>query len=165
MENEKLLELAEKEDKYLKRLKELAEKYGERGTRVVDVEVRLSEVQTALRNRLIKEHGKKCMLCDITNEKMLIASHIKNASACDIYGKADVNNCFLLCANHDKLFDKYLISFSFIDGSIMISKKLTQEEIEICQLDPSYKLPEEMLTPERVEYLMWHNDEFEKNEV
>ena len=46
----------------------------------------------------------------------------------------------------------------------MISDKLTQEEIETCHLDPNYCLPPELMTEKRIEYLMWHNDEFEKKE-
>ena len=81
----------------------------------------------------------------------MIASHIKPASECDIYGKADLENAFLLCAAHDKLFDRNFITFSFIDGSIQISNRLSADEIRIWNLDETYCLPEEMLTPERRE--------------
>ena len=154
--------LIKKEDEFLAKLKALAEKYGEEGTRSVTTTVRLSEVQDELRKRLIKKHGCKCLLCNTTNEELLIASHIKPASECDIYGKADLENAFLLCAAHDKLFDRNFITFSFIDGSIQISNRLSADEIRIWNLDETYCLPEEMLTPERREYLIWHNDEFEK---
>lgn len=164
MSDEEFFALVEKEDEFHQRLTKLAEQYGEKGTRTITTEVRLSEVQDELRKRLIKKHGCKCLLCDITNNDMLIASHIKPACECDIFGKADIENAFLLCAQHDKLFDRALISFSFIDGKIMISKELTPEEIAICQLDADYSLPQEYLTTERIGYLMWHNDEFEKRE-
>lgn len=154
--------LVEKEDTFLQKLKLLAEEYGEDGNRIISQTVRLSEVQTELRNRLIKKHGGKCLLCGITNKELLIASHIKPAAECDIYGKADLENAFLLCALHDKLFDRCLISFSFIDGKIMISDKLTDEEKEIAGLDDSFQLPTEMMSEARVDYLIWHNEEFEK---
>lgn len=156
------ISLLKKEDEFIKKLAKLAEQYGEEGVRTVTSTVRLAEVQTELRRRLIEKEGCKCLLCGTTNEELLVASHIKPASECDIFGKADIENAFLLCAGHDKLFDRCLISFSFIDGQIMISNKLTAEEKEIYNLDESYKLPAEMLTTKRVEYLMWHNDEFEK---
>ena len=95
---------------------------------------------------------------------MLIASHIRRASDENIYGKADYNNGLLLCANHDKLFYKYLITFNCLDGRIMISKSLNQEEVKICGLNKDFKLPEQLLTSERVEYLMDHNIEFIKKE-
>jgi len=156
------LDLLKKEDIFLTKLRELAEKYGESGTRVISSTVRLAEVQDELRRRLIKKHGFKCLMCNTTNEELLIASHIKPASECDIYGKADVDNALILCAAHDKLFDRYLISFSFLDGKIMISSKLTKDEIGLWNIDPDFTLPSELLTPKRVEYLIWHNDEFEK---
>lgn len=162
MTDEEFMVLVSKEDEFLSKLKILAEKYGEEGTRSVTTTVRLSEVQDELRRRLIKKHGCKCMLCNTTTEELLIASHIKPASECDIYGKADLENAFLLCASHDKLFDRNFITFSFIDGKIQISNKLTADEIKLWNLDENYSLPEEMLTPQRREYLIWHNDEFEK---
>lgn len=162
MSDDEYLKAIKKEDEFLTKLKELASKYGEDGNTVITSKVRLPEVQQELRKRLIKKHGCKCLLCNIENEELLIASHIKDSSECDIYGKADTENAFLLCANHDKLFDRYLISFNFIDGRIMISNKLTETEKELCNLDPDFCLPEEMLTEQRVEYLIWHNDEFEK---
>ena len=154
--------LIKKEDDFLNKLKVLAEKYGEDGTRIVTTKVRLSEVQDELRKRLIKKYGCKCMLCNTTTEELLIASHIKPASECDIYGKADLENAFLLCATHDKLFDRNFITFNFIDGKIQISDRLTDEEIRLWNINEEYYLPEEMLTSERREYLIWHNDEFEK---
>lgn len=163
MTDDEFMELIRKEGDFLEKLKELAEKYGNEGTRTVVNNVRLSEVQDELRKRLIKKYNCRCLLCNITNKELLIASHIRPVWDCeDIYQKADLENVFLLCAIHDKLFDRCLISFSFIDGKIMVSDKLTDEEIKLCNLDLNYKLPEEMLTEKRIEYLIWHNDEFEK---
>ena len=155
-------ELLVKEDIILRKLKDLEEKYGIAGTRTITTTARLSEVQDELRRRLIKKHGSKCLLCNTTNKELLIASHIKPASECDIYGKADLENAFLLCATHDKLFDKNFITFDFISGDIKISNKLTEEEIKIANLDRDYTLPKELLSPKRMEYLIWHNDEFTK---
>lgn len=162
MSDEEFKNLIEREDDFLNKVHKLAEKYGEDGTRLITTTVRLNEVQDELRKRLIKNHGCRCMLCNTTNEELLIASHIKPASDCDIYSKADLNNAFLLCATHDKLFDKHLITFDFVDGKIKISDKLTDDEVKLCNLDSNYSLPTEMLTDKRIEYLIWHNEEFEK---
>ena len=161
---EQFLQMIEKEDDLLDKLKALADEYGEEGTTSVTSQVRLASVQQAFRDKLIEKHGQKCLLCGITNREMLIASHIKDAAKCDIYEKADFNNGLLLCANHDKLFDRFLISFNFYDGKIKISKSLTDLEQEICMLDEEYVLPDEILTVETQAYLMWHNEEFEKRE-
>lgn len=158
------VEVLKKEDDFLAKLEALAEKYGEEGNCTLLATVRLPEVQKELRRRLIQRHHCKCLLCDITNEELLIASHIKPASECDINGKGDLDNAFLLCAMHDKLFDRNLITFDFATGQLRISRKLTHEEITIAQLDGNYHLPQELMTPKRVEYLIWHNDEFTKKD-
>lgn len=162
--DEKFEELIKEENNFRDDLDRLAEKYGVNGTMSITHDVRLPQVQEAFRDRLVQEYGCKCMMCNISNKEMLIASHIKRASEENIYGKADYNNGFLLCANHDKLFDRYLISFGCLDGKIMISKSLTHEEREICMLDENFTLPDEYLTDERTEYLMNHNAEFLKRE-
>lgn len=122
-----------------------------------------TEIQQMYRNRLIDAFGQKCLLCEIRNRELLIASHIKAYAACDsIKEKIDNNNGFLLCANHDKLFDRFLITFDSRTGKIKISPKLTDAEKSACLLDAEYVLPREMLTMERRRYLIWHNNEYEK---
>ncbi|MBQ7798616.1 MAG: HNH endonuclease [Clostridia bacterium] len=162
---EELIRMIKTEDSFNQKIKKLAEEYGEEGTTVVTSTTRLSQVQTAFRDRLINEYGQHCMVCGMNNKEVLIASHIKPASVSNIYEKADNNNGLLLCANHDKLFDRFLISFNFIDGTIMISDKLTNHDKRTCCLSPDFRLPQELLTPERCEFLMWHNNEFyQKND-
>jgi len=165
LSEEEFRQLVEKEDEFLKKLQELAEEYGDSGTTSVTSEVRLPAVQKAFRDKLIEKHGQKCLLCAIQNKELLVASHIKPAADCDIFEKADFNNGLLLCAIHDKLFDRFLITFNFYDGKMQISSSLTAEEKAICQLSENYALPEEILTTERQQYLMWHNEEFQKREM
>ena len=139
------------------------ESYGELGQAVALRKARASEIQRMYRNRLIDAFGQKCLLCQIRNKELLVASHIKAYAACDsIKEKIDSNNGFLLCANHDKLFDRFLITFDSRTGKIKISPKLTVEERAACLLDENYTLPGEMLTMARRRYLIWHNNEFEK---
>lgn len=159
---EELVKLIKKEDNFNEKLEKLAEEYGIDGTTIVSQITRLSQVQSAFRDRLINEYGQKCMMCQMEQKEMLIASHIKPAKDSNIYEKANNNNGLLLCANHDKLFDKFLISFNFIDGKIMISDKLSNHDKRSCMLDPEFKLPSELMNPERCEFLMWHNNEFYK---
>ena len=161
---EQFLQMIAEEDDFLSELRALAERYGEDGTTFVTNEVRLSSVQKVYRDKLIEMQGCKCALCDVQNEEMLIASHIKPASLCNIYEKANINNGLLLCANHDKLFDKFLITFSFSTGKIKISRSITEREKEIFLIDEDTVLPECFMTEERREYLMWHNTEFERRE-
>lgn len=157
--------LVQSTDDFKAQVEHFAAKYGESGRVIVTYESRISQVQNAFRNRLINQFGQKCMLCDISNKELLIASHIKRDADCEtIDEKIDNNNGFLLCANHDKLFDRFLISFDGLSGKIMISSKLTDKEKEILLLDSNYVLPNELMTSERQLYLIWHNSEFIKKE-
>lgn len=152
-------------DKQEKIIERLSKEFGIAGTRIVVDEVRLSQVQLIFKERLAKEHGKKCFLCGIKQEELLIASHIKNASECDIYGKADNDNGLLLCAMHDKLFDRYLISFNFIDGKIMISSKISEEDKKLCNINETMQLDSKLMSDKRKDYLIWHNEEFYKKDA
>lgn len=78
--------------------------------------------QGIFRKRLLAKY-QKCCLCRVHNIEFLIASHIKPWNTCDPHEKLDVNNGFLLCPNHDKLFDGGWISFDDT-GLIMISEQM-----------------------------------------
>ena len=45
-----------------------------------------------------------------------------------------------------------------------ILHKLSEDDIKILNIDKNYKLPEDLLTPKRMEYLQDHNMEFQKRE-
>lgn len=68
---------------------------------------------------------KKCKLCGVSDERFLIASHIKPWSQSNNQERLDVNNGLLLCPNHDSLFDKGYISFDD-NGRILISDILNE---------------------------------------
>ena len=156
-------DLLENTSELEKKIAHFEEVYGELGQAVALRKSRATEIQQMYRNRLIDAFGQKCLLCAIRNRELLIASHIKAYAAGDsIKEKIDNNNGFLLCANHDKLFDRFLITFDSRTGKIKISPKLTDAEKSACLLDAEYVLPREMLTMERRRYLIWHNNEYEK---
>lgn len=84
--------------------------------------------QGYFRDLLIEKYSCKCALCDITTRALLYASHIKAWADCSSpTEKLDENNGLLLCAHHDALFDKHLISFDN-DGSPVISPTLSVDE-------------------------------------
>lgn len=78
--------------------------------------------QSNYRDNLIKMYG-KCCICGISNKELLIASHIKPWNKSNSIEKTNPYNGLLLCALHDKLFDKGFISISD-KGEILISDKL-----------------------------------------
>lgn len=142
----------------------LAEKYGMDGNVVAESLVRNSCLQHIFKYNLMISQNGRCVMCGINHKELLIGSHIKPAAESNAAEKVDFNNGLLLCCNHDKLFDRYLITFNFIDGQIEISKSLSEEDIEILGLNKDFKLPEELLTPERIQYLTEHNIEFRNRE-
>lgn len=84
--------------------------------------------QGLFRDMLLEIRANKCELCEITTTSMLRASHIKAWSKSSDAEKLDANNGLLLCAHHDALFDKHLISFD-ANGNVIISSLLSADEI------------------------------------
>lgn len=62
--------------------------------------------------RLLLLECHHCNLCDISTTSVLRASHIKEWSESTREELIEANNGLLLCANHDALFDRHLISFA-----------------------------------------------------
>jgi hypothetical protein len=90
--------------------------------------------QSFFREALIKSNTCKCAICNINIKEVLVASHIKEFSECENEERYDIRNGLLFCANHDKLFDRHIISFDE-DGKIMISKSLNKNKIKSLGLD------------------------------
>lgn len=87
---------------------------------------------------LLNKYGCKCALCGISTKAMLVGSHIKAWSDCTDTEKLDENNGLLLCAHHDALFDKHLISFKDT-GDLIVSSSLSggeQTELQIAAIPP-----------------------------
>ena len=69
---------------------------------------------------------------------MLIGSHIKSWKDSSDAEKLDENNGLLLCAHHDALFDKHLISFKD-NGDLIVSTTLNaseRAELQIAAIPP-----------------------------
>ena len=114
--------------------------------------------QSKFRQQLLDRY-KKCCLCSVSNPDLLIASHIKPWSESEANEKLDIENGFLLCPNHDKLFDSALISFDN-DGKIMISDKLSEADREAFGVNENMVIE---LTDANKEYLKHHRQKRFKN--
>ncbi len=68
--------------------------------------------------------------------------------------KLDIDNGFLLCPNHDRLFDKGFISFAD-DGTILLSDYLSQNDRIFTNVDPNKRI---ILTEQNKEYLAYHRE-------
>lgn len=109
--------------------------------------------QGIFRDLLLKKYN-KCCLCDVENHTLLIASHIKPWAESKPKEKLDVDNGFLMCPNHDKLFDKGYITFDN-DGKIIISKRLTENDMVSLNVNSKMHIHIK-LTENNKKYLKFH---------
>ena len=116
--------------------------------------VRVRVNQGEFRDRLLKKYG-KCCLCGVSNPTLLRASHIKPWSASEPEEKLDENNGFLLCPNHDILFDSGLITFED-SGSIVISDKLDRFDRILMNVNDDMKIKN--INNEQASFLKYHRE-------
>ncbi|MDU1116020.1 MAG: HNH endonuclease [Clostridium butyricum] len=110
--------------------------------------------QSKFREALIKKHGCKCSVCGLDIKEILIASHIKEYANCKNNEHIDLQNGLLLCANHDKLFDKHLISFD-AEGKIIISDSISLKNYDSLEINESTIIDKELF---KEEYMSYHRD-------
>ena len=109
--------------------------------------------QGKFRDFLLKRY-KKCCLCGVENHALLTASHIKPWAESESKEQLDVDNGFLMCPNHDKIFDKGYITFDD-DGKIIISDRLTENDRELLNVDSRKHIE---LTEGNKKYLKFHRE-------
>ena len=112
--------------------------------------------QNIFRNNLLVKYD-KCLLCEIDNEKLLRASHIKPWRNSNDFERIDDNNGLLLCANHDILFDNYLISFD--ENGIILIADCIKNEINELNLDEKSKI---IIENEMEMYMKYHRKKFKE---
>lgn len=88
----------------------------------------------------------------------LRASHAKPWAECaDDAERLDAFNGFLLVANLDALFDRFLISFDDT-GHLLTSTRLSPSDLPGLGIRPGMTL--RWLTSEHRHYLQWHRERF-----
>lgn len=118
-------------------------------------ESRNPAVQQKFREEVLKKYNQKCLLCEIDIVELLIASHIKGYSHCERLEEASsTNNGLLLCAHHDALFDKGIISFDLL-GKIIVSS-LYEKKMNLLQLDDKMQISKFITNTEIVSNLEFH---------
>ncbi|MDZ4994680.1 HNH endonuclease [Clostridium perfringens] len=100
---------------------------------VIERVVKARKNQNKFREALFKREN-KCKICGLAHKELLIASHIKPWSESTPEEKLNPFNGFLLCPNHDSLFDKHLITFED-NGRIIISKRLSEKDKLLLNID------------------------------
>lgn len=122
---------------------------GESKEAIIDARVN----QGIFRDLLLKRYS-KCCLCGVENHTLLTASHIKPWTESDPKEKLDVDNGFLMCPNHDRVFDKGYISFDD-EGKIIISDRLTENDRLFLNVDSRMSIE---LTENNKRYLEFHRE-------
>lgn len=109
--------------------------------------------QSGFRRNLIKKYG-KCCLCGVEAPELLLASHIKPWKDSDEDEKGATSNGLLLCPNHDRLFDRGLISFND-DGTILISEKMSEKDRMLMNVSNELTI---QVDPDMRQYLAFHRE-------
>lgn len=130
-------------------------------------DIKSTEVQRLVRQRVGQDRYRQAMLaywggaCAVTGLTLapaLRASHAKPWADCITDAeRLDVFNGFLLSANLDALFDKFLISFSDA-GDLLVSPQLSLADRPLLGLDGSLKL--RWVAPAHGPYLAFHRELF-----
>lgn len=105
--------------------------------------------------KLLLAVEKKCGLCGVSDDRFLVASHIKPWSQSNNQERLDVFNGLLLCPNHDALFDKGYISFD-VSGRILISSSIDENSKIFMNINESMKI---VLKERQLSYMKWHREE------
>lgn len=118
-----------------------------------DAVIKVRVNQGRFRQRLLEKY-EHCCLCAVSNPQLLLASHIKPWKDSDGYERTATSNGLLLCPNHDKLFDRGLLSFKD-DGTILISATLSKTDRMFMNVNDSMKIE---IEPEMKKYLAFHRE-------
>lgn len=134
----------------------------------IDKETLKTETEAIVKSRIGQDKLRKellnkshcCELCGINLEEILVASHIKPWKDSDNNEKLDVENTLLLCAMHDALFDKGLISFGK-DGKIIISKYLDENMQALLNIHDESRINN--VSERKAKYLEYHLSKHKHN--
>lgn len=115
--------------------------------------------QQTLRQAMLNYWGNACAVTGITHTAVLRASHAKPWAECESDAeRLDVFNGFLLSANLDALFDRFLISFTSA-GELLVSPSISVTDRARLGLDQPTHL--RWLTNAHQPYLNFHRTRFE----
>lgn len=136
-----------------------------------DFDAEVHKARSLLRKNILTRKKCEILSCNIDLSESLIASHIwsveeikkSNILSNDLKIKniMDENNAFLLCPIHDKLFDRYFITFDK-HGIIKCSQKI-RNSIKYYGFDPDkLNIPVIKINDKNLPFLSKHNSIFEK---
>lgn len=110
--------------------------------------------QDIYRRAMLEYWGEACAVTGVSIPSILRASHVLPWAKCETDAqRLDVFNGFLLTANLDALFDRFLISFNKY-GNIIISEKISEKDKALLGLTSALKL--RWVAEEHEKYLRIH---------
>lgn len=118
--------------------------------------MRVREGQQRYRERLL-EQCPYCPFTMISDERLLVASHIKPWAASNDEEKIDPNNGYILSPLYDKLFDKGFITFTKT-RHVVISNYISPLQWKKIGLKGSEFIQTLPMDEKRIEYLEFHHD-------
>ena len=116
--------------------------------------------QSVFKDKLLKIEC-RCKLCKVDDKRLLIASHIKPWKDSTSIERLDSNNGFLLCPNHDKLFDQGYITFSD-KGKIELSDTISEINYRSFGIAENLMI---QISPKQEKYLQWHRKNVFKGKI
>jgi len=129
-----------------------------KGTEVERI-VRQRIGQDAYRKAMLDYWGNTCAVTGLQLPEVLRASHAKPWAECETDAeRLDVYNGFLLTANLDALFDRFLIGFDE-GGRIIISKAISDSQKVLLNIHQNMQL--RWISKEHESYLIFHRSKFQ----
>lgn len=124
--------------------------------------IKVRKGQYIFRENLLRRDN-ECLICGLKIQQILRASHIKPWSEFlpEDKERLDVDNGILLCANHDLLFDRFLITFTD-DGSLLYSN-IIENLLNKLDIDINKKI--KLSSDKQRKFMNWHRDEFKKRTI
>jgi putative restriction endonuclease len=114
--------------------------------------------QQKFREAMLEYWGGACAVTGVAVPEVLRASHAKPWAECESDAeRLDVFNGFLLTANLDALFDRFLISFDE-GGRLVSSPSLAEADLKRLGIVPGLEL--RWVAPEHQSYLSFHRARF-----
>lgn len=147
-----------------------------RATEVPIVESSKEDIQAARAYRIgqdkyrreVIEHMIQCPFSKISDERLLVASHIKPYSVCIKEDRIDQANDHLnglaLSPTYDRLFDQGYITF-LDDGSLVCGTQLSAYTWERVGINPTAKNKMRIYPEQRSEYLAFHRKYVFQDEI
>ena len=147
-------------DDFEAQIKKELEQFSSALTQGTEVErlVRQRVGQQAFRQAMMEYWGGACAVTGVALSEVLRASHAKPWAECTSDAeRLDVFNGFLLNANLDALFDRFLITFNEA-GQIIVSPSIAVSTQELLGIDKSLRV--RWLAQEHGPYLQYHRARF-----